>query len=90
MCLFFFIGDSPLEYYSLYSATGKQFSTFDVDNDEYSGNCAADFLGGWWFYSCYRVYLNGPWQSDHWITPWPMEYTMGRQVIGTSMLIKSY
>lgn len=86
----FFIGDSLLGYHGLLSATGMQFSTFYVDNDEYSGNCAATYLGGWWFNCCHAAYLNGPWQSDDWSAPWLMEYTNGRQVNGTSMLIKSH
>lgn len=71
-------------------ATGMQFSTFDVDNDKYSGNCAAFFLGGWWFNRCHNAYLTGPWQSDKWINPWLMQYASGAQVNGTSMLIKSH
>lgn len=67
-----------------------QFSTFDDDNDWCSCHCAADNLGGWWFKNCNTAYLNGPWQSDAWRNPWFSKYTSGRQVNGTSMLIKSY
>ena len=36
------------------------FSTFDRDNDQYGGNCAASFKGGWWYSNCYLANLNGP------------------------------
>ncbi|XP_017068103.1 angiopoietin-related protein 1 [Drosophila eugracilis] len=38
---------------------GKQFSTFDHDNDESRRNCAAEHGGGWWFHSCLSSSLNG-------------------------------
>lgn len=85
-----FIGDNLVENNAVYRATEMQFSTFDVDNDNYTGNCAATYPGGWWFNRCHSAYLNGPWQSDDWVDPWYMQYTSGRQVNGTSMLIKSH
>ena len=38
-----------------------KFSTFDQDNDIYSGDCSNKFGGkvGWWFQSCYYVLLTG-------------------------------
>ena len=38
-----------------------KFSTFDKDQDRYSGNCAAvqGGGGGWWFNSCVYSNLNG-------------------------------
>lgn len=71
-------------------ATGMQFSSFDVDNDKYSGNCAAEYLGGWWFNICHKAYLNGLWNSYNWRNPWYSQYTRGTQVNGASMLIKSH
>lgn len=85
-----FIGDSLVENLAYYRATGMQFTTFDVDNDNFPINCAATFSGGWWFNGCHGAYLTGPWQSRAWVNPWFMEYTSGRQVNGTSMLIKSH
>ena len=39
---------------------GRSFSTFDNDNDESSGNCAASYGGGgWWFRNCYNSFLTG-------------------------------
>ena len=52
-CLFLFIGDS-LSYES-----GFRFSTFDCDNDNDTGNCAADYRGAWWYNQCFHANLNG-------------------------------
>ena len=36
------------------------FSTKDMDNDMlYSGNCALNNKGAWWFKRCYNSNLNG-------------------------------
>lgn len=85
-----FLGDSLVENDAKYRIPGMQFSTFDVDNDNYTDNCAAEFLGGWWFNRCHSAYLTGPWNSYDWRNPWFSQYTSGTQVKGTSMLIKSH
>ncbi|XP_071947541.1 uncharacterized protein [Antedon mediterranea] len=38
---------------------GQQFSTYDRDNDKFSGNCALAFKSAWWYNSCYDSNLNG-------------------------------
>ncbi|XP_062605441.1 fibrinogen-like protein A [Saccostrea cucullata] len=41
---------------------GRQFSTFDMDNDIYPDpafNCADYYHGGWWYASCAQSNLNG-------------------------------
>ena len=44
---------------SLGSVNGMKFSTQDVDNDLFSGNCAQNNHGAWWFRSCFYAHLNG-------------------------------
>ena len=44
---------------SLSGHRGYAFSTYDRDNDGWSGNCAARFKGAWWFTSCHPSNLNG-------------------------------
>ncbi|XP_059175243.1 ficolin-2-like [Physella acuta] len=40
----------------------KLFTTIDVDNDRWPGqSCSYRHGGGWWFYACTQVNLNGPW-----------------------------
>ena len=36
-----------------------KFSTYDVDNDLWPGNCAQIHYGGWWFRMCFFAHLNG-------------------------------
>lgn len=36
---------------------GKQFSTFDRDNDYINGSCAKIHRGAWWYGMCYDRYL---------------------------------
>jgi len=38
---------------------GKRFSTKDNDNDSYEENCAINYKGAWWYYTCHHVNLNG-------------------------------
>ena len=56
-----FSGDA-LDYHN-----NTQFSTFDKDNDDWSGvNCATmyDGNGGNWFKACYQQYMNGKYGAD--------------------------
>ncbi|XP_071770314.1 fibrinogen-like protein 1 [Centroberyx gerrardi] len=41
------------------SHQAMRFSTYDRDNDNYSGNCAQEDKGGWWFNRCHSAHLNG-------------------------------
>lgn len=43
----------------LLNQNGAKFSTFDNDNDQYNGNCADRYHGGFWYNSCAAANLNG-------------------------------
>ncbi|CAH1801236.1 unnamed protein product [Owenia fusiformis] len=54
-------GDSMQGYHN-----GRQFTTYDQDNDhENSGNCAITYKGAWWYNGCHQanlfgIYARGP------------------------------
>ncbi|XP_053387423.1 fibrinogen-like protein A [Mercenaria mercenaria] len=51
------IGDSTASGLSFNN--NAAFSTYDYDQDSYSGNCASINEGAWWFSECTNVHLNG-------------------------------
>ncbi|XP_011196336.3 ryncolin-1-like [Zeugodacus cucurbitae] len=69
----FAVGDESeiyaLNVLGLYSGTaddsltthhsGQNFSTYDKDNENWSGNCAKRYKCGWWYNNCHRSNLNG-------------------------------
>ncbi|XP_065428419.1 ficolin-2-like isoform X7 [Chrysemys picta bellii] len=51
---------------SLIIHNNMPFTTRDVDNDLYSGNCATSFKGAWWYKDCHWSNLNGLYlRGDH-------------------------
>ncbi|GFN94692.1 tenascin-r [Plakobranchus ocellatus] len=48
---------------------GKQFTTYDRDNDEDPNNCAKHWSSAWWFHKCYHANLNGKWTGTGWEAP---------------------
>lgn len=54
---------------------GHRFSTYDKDNDMIeSMNCAKEYKGGWWYYSCFHANLNAL-------------YKQGQQAPGTGQVV---
>ena len=51
--LYFFTGDGMGPH------NGQAFTTKDSDNDTSGKNCAKAYKGGWWYYNCFRVNING-------------------------------
>ena len=48
----------PFAGSSGHATNGMNFTTFDNDNDLYSGNCAAYYNAGWWYKYCYIININ--------------------------------
>ncbi|XP_025940029.1 fibrinogen-like protein 1-like protein [Apteryx rowi] len=51
-------GDAMTSTSSSYVHDNMKFSAKDQDQDTYSGNCASNYGGGWWYSACYSVRLN--------------------------------
>ena len=65
---------------------GRQFSTYDRDNDAYGGNCAAISGGGWWFGSCYDA--NPNYDPDKNIGTWNTGNNIFATYERTTMMIR--
>ena len=58
-----FTGITPTDPFTTQPLNGYQFSTYDRDNDRWSGNCAfnghgSTAPGGWWHNHCFQINLN--------------------------------
>uniref|UniRef100_A0A3B3VIV5 Fibrinogen C-terminal domain-containing protein n=1 Tax=Poecilia latipinna TaxID=48699 RepID=A0A3B3VIV5_9TELE len=51
---------------SLASHNREKFTTFDKDQDKWSGNCAKTYLGAFWYNTCHHTNPNGVyrWGAD--------------------------
>lgn len=68
---------------------GHRFSTADRDHDNSTGNCAANYEGGWWYSRCQHANLNGKYSfgltwfdigRNQWIAVARSEMKIGRPV----------
>ena len=78
-----FTGITPTDPFATGGHNGMRFSTYDNDNDQWSGNCAekannAKGNGGWWYSACAdsafningqygSLHLAGTWYNPSWI-----------------------
>lgn len=44
--LLYVLGDTLRDH------AGSKFSTHDKDQDSHEINCALNYMGAWWYYSC--------------------------------------
>ena len=71
--------------------SGKQFSTYDSDNDLWPNNCAVVFRGAWWYGACHYSNLNGVWGSTNYADGpvWQQEGGYYNPLEFTQMALKS-
>lgn len=74
------------------SLNGRDFTTWDQDNDRWSGNCAVDRHGGWWYNYCAYANLNGKYVGSA-LSAWkyPVWYHWKNKKValkGTEMMIR--
>jgi hypothetical protein len=50
-----------MQYNRVYGHTGHPFTTYDRDNDSYSGNCAVSYMGPFWYTACHNMNPFGDW-----------------------------
>jgi len=70
---------------SLSIQNGMMFSTYDRDNDAYTGNCASHFGGGFWYYRCCKAcvtIMNGRGDGLSWLD---LPAAVGGSVTSASM-----
>ena len=49
---------------------GMKFTSRDRDNDNYSSTNCAKIHGGWWYNTCFRAALNGPYRKTDNFPAW--------------------
>ena len=64
-----FTGITPTDPFTIGGHNGMRFSTYDNDNDQWSGDCAEIINGntgngGWWYNQCWIINLNYNYMSN--------------------------
>ncbi|XP_061178362.1 ficolin-2-like [Saccostrea echinata] len=84
------LGNSMMSTEEKFQLNGSRFTTVDMDQDNFPDNCAMTYGsgGGWWYNSCYKAQLTGPYGTAEWAWPWYPVFIDGTSIKAVKMMIK--